>query len=68
MVDDEFATITIDGRKLSKHTPANPARGLSIDKRLKIFYPNNKSYSDSVITPLSFKSLANFSNLSELSG
>jgi uncharacterized protein len=25
MVDDEFATITIDGRKLSKHTPANPA-------------------------------------------
>ena len=25
MVEDEFATITIDGRKLSKHTPANPA-------------------------------------------
>jgi uncharacterized protein len=25
MVDDEFATITIDGRKLSTHTPANPA-------------------------------------------
>lgn len=25
MAEDEFATITIDGRKLSKHTPANPA-------------------------------------------
>ena len=25
MVEDEFATITIDGRKLEKHTPANPA-------------------------------------------
>jgi succinate-acetate transporter protein len=25
MVEDEFATITIDGRTLSKHTPANPA-------------------------------------------
>ena len=25
MVEDEFATITIDGVKLSKHTPANPA-------------------------------------------
>lgn len=25
MVDDEFATITIDGKKLSKHTPANAA-------------------------------------------
>ena len=25
MVENEFATITIDGKKLSKHTPANPA-------------------------------------------
>ena len=25
IVEDDFATITIDGRKLSKHTPANPA-------------------------------------------
>jgi succinate-acetate transporter protein len=25
MVEDEFATITIEGKKLSKHTPANPA-------------------------------------------
>ena len=25
MAEDEFATITIDGEKLSKHTPANPA-------------------------------------------
>lgn len=25
MVEEEYATITIDGRKLSKHTPANPA-------------------------------------------
>jgi hypothetical protein len=25
MVEDEFATITIDGMKLTKHTPANPA-------------------------------------------
>ena len=25
MAEDEFATITIDGMKLSKHTPANPA-------------------------------------------
>ena len=25
MSDEDFATITIDGRKLSKHTPANPA-------------------------------------------
>ena len=25
MAEDEFATITIDGNKLSKHTPANPA-------------------------------------------
>lgn len=25
MVEDEFATITIEGKKLSTHTPANPA-------------------------------------------